>query len=249
MLSHPPMHALERSDRQDLPSKHSWTSQASLPTFIQNIALKECGFGRCRAAQKDGSILLVAMFFLLNEVSFSTQLLLDVFKGSDLVHCFLNIEDASVIGVELGQRIAFCLTLLEILIIVESAVVGRYSVKVTHILSFSAFLVSEKCFVHLFSVSDSDDLDFGFSGLRLLVGCLTELMLEEFLDSFCLCLDGAGWSFLNEDIAILAMLEGEEDEVNGFFEGHDEAGHLRFGEGDRVAVADLVDPEGDDGTT
>ena len=73
-------------------------------------------------------------------------------------------------------------------------------------------------------------------------------MFEQFSYSLCLCLDGASWCFLNEDIAILTMLEGEEDEVNGLFEGHDEAGHLRFGEGDRVAVADLVDPEGDDGS-
>ena len=29
--------------------------KASLPTFIQNIAQKECGFRRCRAARKNGS--------------------------------------------------------------------------------------------------------------------------------------------------------------------------------------------------
>ena len=44
------------------------------------------------------------------------------------------------------------------------------------------------------------------------------------------------------------MFEGEEDEIDGFFERHDEAGHLGFGEGDGVAIADLVNPEGDDGT-
>lgn len=98
-------------------------------------------------------------------------------------------------------------------------------------------------------MTDTDDFDFGFCGLRLLIGCLTELMLEEFLHSLSLGLDGAGRCFLNENVTILTMLESEEDEVNGFFEGHDEAGHLGFGEGDRVAIADLVDPEGDDGTT
>lgn len=73
-------------------------------------------------------------------------------------------------------------------------------------------------------------------------------MLEKFNNGFCLCLDGAGWSLLNEDVTILAVLESEEDKVNSFFEGHDETGHLRFGESDGVAIADLVDPEGDDGT-
>ncbi len=72
------------------------------------------------------------------------------------------------------------------------------------------------------------------------------LATKEFTNSLCLCLDGASWCFLNEDVTILAMFEGEEDKVNGFFEGHDEAGHLGFGERDGVAIADLVDPQRND---
>ena len=44
------------------------------------------------------------------------------------------------------------------------------------------------------------------------------------------------------------MLEREEDEIDRLFERHDEAGHRRFGDGDRVARADLVDPERNDRT-
>ena len=83
-------------------------------------------------------------------------------------------------------------------------------------------------------MTDADDLDVFF------------LATKELANGFCLGLDGAGRCLLDEDIAILSMFECEENEVNGFFERHDEAGHLRFGEGDRVAVADLVDPERDD---
>ena len=42
------------------------------------------------------------------------------------------------------------------------------------------------------------------------------LTTEELANSFCLSLDGAGRCLLNEDITILTMFEGEEDEVNGF---------------------------------
>ena len=71
-------------------------------------------------------------------------------------------------------------------------------------------------------------------------------MLEQLDDGLGLGLDGAGGGFLHEDVPVLAMLEGEEDKVHGFFERHDEAGHLGLGEGDGVAFADLVDPEWDD---
>lgn len=40
------------------------------------------------------------------------------------------------------------------------------------------------------------------------------------------------------------MLEGKQDQVDGLVEAHDESGHVRLGEGDRIALADLVNPEG-----
>ena len=69
---------------------------------------------------------------------------------------------------------------------------------------------------------------------------------EEFADGFGLGLDGAGGGFLNEDVAILAVLEGEEDKIDSLLEAHDKAGHGRFREGDGLSGADLVDPQGDD---
>ena len=68
-------------------------------------------------------------------------------------------------------------------------------------------------------------------------------MFEKLHDCLCLGLDGAGGSFLYEDVTVLAMLKGEEDEVNCFFERHDETGHLGFGQGDGVAFANLVNPQ------
>ena len=72
------------------------------------------------------------------------------------------------------------------------------------------------------------------------------MLRKQLADRFGLGLDGAGRCFLDEDVAILAVLEGEEHKVHGLFKRHDEAGHLGLGDGDGVALADLVDPQRDD---
>ena len=45
------------------------------------------------------------------------------------------------------------------------------------------------------------------------------------------------------------MLEGEEDELHGFFQAHDEPGHFGFGDGQGLAVFDLLDEQGDHGAS
>ena len=75
------------------------------------------------------------------------------------------------------------------------------------------------------------------------------LTTEKFAYSLCLSLNSTSRRLLNKYITVLAMFEGEEDEINGFFERHDEAGHFRFGQCNRVAVADLFDPKWNNRTT
>ena len=70
-------------------------------------------------------------------------------------------------------------------------------------------------------------------------------MLEEVTDGFGLGLNGAGRGFLNEDVAVLAVLERKEYEVHCLFEAHDETGHLGLCEGDGVVLTDLVYPQRD----
>ena len=60
------------------------------------------------------------------------------------------------------------------------------------------------------------------------------LATEELADGLGLGADGAGGGLLNEDVAVLPVLEGEENQVYGLLETHDEAGHRRLGEGDGV---------------
>ena len=84
-------------------------------------------------------------------------------------------------------------------------------------------------------MADTDDLDVFL------------LAAEKFADGLGLGLDGAGRGLLDEDVAVLPVLEGEEHEVDGLVQAHYEAGHRRFGEGNGLAIAYLVDPQGDDG--
>ena len=83
-------------------------------------------------------------------------------------------------------------------------------------------------------MADADDLDvFLFAA-------------EEFADCLGLGLDGAGRGLLDEDVAVLAVLEGEKHKVDGLVQAHDETRHAGLGEGNGLAGADLVDPERDD---
>ena len=86
-------------------------------------------------------------------------------------------------------------------------------------------------------MADADDFDF------LL------LASEELANGLGLGLDRAGGGFLYEDIAVVSVLESEENKVNGLLQRHDETGHLGFGQRDGVAIANLVYPQGNDRTT
>lgn len=82
-------------------------------------------------------------------------------------------------------------------------------------------------------MADADNLDLGL------------VAAEEFADGLRLGLDGTGWGLLNKDVAVLAVLESEEYEVDSLIQAHDEAGHARLSKGDGVAVPYLVYPERD----
>ena len=98
-----------------------------------------------------------------------------------------------------------------------------------------ALFVGQKGLVHFFAVADANDLDF-------VVG------VKEFPDGLCQHFDGAGRGFLDHDVPILSVFEGEEDELHGFFQAHDETGHFGFGDGQGLAAFDLLDEQGDHGS-
>ena len=80
-------------------------------------------------------------------------------------------------------------------------------------------------------MADTDDLDVLF------------LAAEQLTDSLRLCSYRAGRSFLDKQIAVLAMFKGKENEVYRFFKRHDETSHGGLCDGDWIAILYLVDPQ------
>ena len=159
---------------------------------------------------------------------------MDILQTRYLFLRFLKVEAAGVVGVEFVDGDGFDVAFGEVFVVVEGAVVSGDAEEVAEVLSLGAFFLGEEGLVHLLAVADADDLDvFLFAA-------------EEFADCLGLGLDGAGRGLLDEDVAVLAVLEGEKHKVDGLIQAHDETRHAGLGEGNGLAGADLVDPERDD---
>lgn len=174
---------------------------------------------------------------LLHEVALAFQFFLNILQGGDLGLGFLKVQAVGVVGVELLYLRTLRVALLEELIVVQTAVVSGYTVEVAHILGLGALLLSKQCLIHLLSVADADHFD------------VLLLASEELTNGLGLGLDGASGGFLYEDIAVVAMLESEEDEIDGLLQRHDEAGHLGLGQRDGIAITNLINPQGNNRTT
>ena len=168
---------------------------------------------------------------LLYEVAGTAEFVLDVLEGGDFFLCFGHVELAGVVGIELGQGVAGLVAFLEELVVVEAAVVGGHAVEIAQVDGLGALLVGQQRLVELLAVADADDLDV------LLAAS------EELADGLGLRGDGAGGSLLDQDVAVLAVLEGEEHQVDGLVKTHDEAGHRGLGHRDGIARTNLFDPQ------
>ena len=93
------------------------------------------------------------------------------------------------------------------------------------------FFVCQKRLVHFFAMTDTDNLD------SILVAT------EKFAHSFCLSLDCASRSLLHQDVARDAVLKSEQHQIYRFVEAHDKTSHGTFGYGNRLARANLVNPQ------
>ena len=119
----------------------------------------------------------------------------------------------------------------------QASSVPRHAVEAAHIHGVRTLLVGKQGLVHFLPGTHTDDADI------LLVTA------EQLADGVGLGANGTGGSLLHQDIAALAVLEGEQNQVYGLIQGHDKAGHGTVGDGDGVPCAELVDPQGDDRAT
>jgi len=178
--------------------------------------------------------LRIAHCLSLHEVAAAVEFVPDELERGDFGFSLLDAELTGVVRVELGQRVACLVALLEKFVVVETAVVGRHAVEVAQVLGLGALLVGQQRLIHLLAVSYADDLD------------VLTASAEELADCLGLCRDSASRRFLHEDVAVLTVLKGEEYQVDGLVETHDEARHRRLGDGHGIARAYLLDPQRDD---
>ena len=118
------------------------------------------------------------------------------------------------------------------LIIVQVAVVGGDAEVVTHILAAQTLLAGHQSLEQLLAVTGTDDVGAGVA--------------EELLNSLGQVADGGSVGLLNEQVTGVAVLEGEHNQIHSLVQVHQEAGHVGIGDGDGIAVFNLVDEQGDD---
>lgn len=130
----------------------------------------------------------------------------------------------------------------EELVVVEVAGIAGDSVVVTHVDGLGHLLAGHKCLVELLAVTCADDLHLGFAVFRI------DLCVDLF-QGLGESVECCGGSLLDEEVAVVAVGEGVDHEIDGVVERHHEARHLRIGDGDRLTLHHLLDPERDDRTT
>ena len=115
----------------------------------------------------------------------------------------------------------------EIVVVVQIAAVGVDAEETGKVLRPQHFLRGHEYLKELFPVARADGLH-------------AELGLLQLKNSLCQRLDGRGGRLLHEQVALLAVLEGVKDKIDGVAERHHEASHIGIRDGQRFSLVDLV---------
>lgn len=157
---------------------------------------------------------------------------LHVLGGLDLGDGALDVEPLGVVGgvglVGLGLHLAVD----DELVVVEVARVAGDAVVAAHVLGSQALLAGHEGLEELLAVAGADHL--GAHAAEDLLYRLGEVA------------DGRCRRLLDEQVAWVGVLEGELHEVDRLVQVHEEAGHVRVGDRERLAPADAVDEQRDD---
>ncbi len=158
---------------------------------------------------------------------------LHVLGGLDLLHGTGNIKSLRIVGgvglVSLGLHI----TLDEEAVIVEVARVASDAIVVAHVLGAQALLACHKSLIKLLAMASTDDLGTHVT--------------KDLLDGLGKIADGGCRGLLNEEVAGIRVLKCELDKVDSLVEVHKEACHVGISHRQRLALADAVDKQRDDG--
>ncbi len=117
------------------------------------------------------------------------------------------------------------------LIVIQIAVIRRHAEVTPHILAAHALLAGHQCLIELLAVARADDIRSGIA--------------EQPLHGLRQIADGGGIRLLDEQVAGVGMLKGEQHQLHRLIQGHQEAGHMGVRDGDGMPGPDLVDEQRD----
>ena len=121
----------------------------------------------------------------------------------------------------------FQLAFDEILGIVEVTIIGWHPVVLPHVLGLSDFLARDQRFVEFLAMAGTDHPN-------------RVITLEQFLQGDGQHFDSGCRRLLHENVTLPAMLEGMQHQIDGIFQRHQEPGHARVGDGERLAFPELA---------
>ncbi|MNE33842.1 hypothetical protein D3C80_1275360 [compost metagenome] len=118
----------------------------------------------------------------------------------------------------------------KVLLVVQVAVIGRDTVVTAHVIGLGHLFSGNQRLIELLAMAGADHFYRVFP-------------LEQLLECFCQVCDGRRWRFLHEDVALLGIFECVQHQVDGVFQRHEEARHVRVGHRQLVTGLELVDEQ------
>ena len=167
---------------------------------------------------------------------YQTEVLLDEAQAHKLLLHALDIQPARVVAVVVLDARDVLAAFLEELVVVQVARVARDAVVVPHVYRPGHLLPGHQSLVELLAVTRADDPDFGLTvfGVHFRVYLLQGLRKGG--------KRGRG-GLLDEQVAVVALLERVYHQVHRIVKGHHEARHVRVGDGNGLALHHLLHPQ------
>ena len=167
---------------------------------------------------------------------YKTEVLLDEAQAHKLLLHALDVQPARVVAVVVLDARDVLAALLKVLVVVQVARVAGNAVVVAHVDGTGHLLSGHQSLVELLAVTGADDPDFGLTVLRIHLGVYLLQSLRKGDKR------GRG-GLLDEQVAVVAVLERVYHEVHRVVKGHHEARHVRVRDGNGLALHHLLHPQ------
>ena len=175
--------------------------------FYQSMPLAQIPLKHLKP-RKAPSVLINVKQILLHQIPLSREFPLDVFQRGNLRLRFLQIQSIGIIAVKLLYLRPLGITLGEVLIVVQVAVISRHAIEIPHVDGLGTFFLREQRLIHLLTMANTYHLDVVLGRAS---ACRRPLMPEQLTHRLSLSLNGTRRSLLHEDVTIFSVLRNSEN--------------------------------------